>query len=125
MKREEFIKTSEDALMHLMETLKQKGKEYSKEYNAFANFENGVGVSMCDTRDGVLWHYMVKHIISIRDIVTDLEIGGETRGHYTKEYVDEKIGDNINYLLLLRAMLLERLKNTNDNNNHIYDTGSY
>ena len=123
MKRDEFIKSTEEALEHLMETLKQKGKEYSTVDNTFANFENGVGTSMCDTREGVLWHYMLKHIVSIKDLVQELEIGGEFNKHYTEDYVNEKIGDNINYLLLLRAMLLERLK-TNDNKDY-YDTGSY
>lgn len=122
MKRDEFIKSTEVALEQLMEILKQKGKEYSFPDNTFANFENAIGISMCDTREGVLWHYMLKHVVSIKDMVHDLEVGGQFSKNYTEEYVNEKIGDNINYLLLLRAMLLERLQT---NNTTTYDTGSY
>ena len=122
MKRDEFIKSTEEALEQLMEILKYKGREYSTIDNTFANFENAIGTSMCDTREGVLWHYMLKHVVSIKDMVQELEVGGQFSKNYTEEYVNEKIGDNINYLLLLRAMLLERLQT---NNNTTYDTGSY
>jgi|688.fasta_scaffold00850_47 hypothetical protein len=122
MKRDEFIKSTEEALELLMDTLKYKGKEYSTVDNTFANFENAIGTSMCDTREGVLWHYMLKHVVSIKDMVQELEVGGQFSKNYTEEYVNEKIGDNINYLLLLRAMLLERLQT---NNTITYDTGSY
>ena len=122
MKRDEFIKSTEEVLEQLMEILKYKGREYSTIDNTFANFENAIGTSMCDTREGVLWHYMLKHVVSIKDMVQELEVGGQFSKNYTVEYVNEKIGDNINYLLLLRAMLLERLQT---NNNITYDTGSY
>lgn len=122
MKRDEFIKSTEDALEQLMKILNYKGREYSTIDNTFANFENAVGISMCNTREGVLWHYMLKHVVSIKDMVQELELGGQFSKNYTEDYVNEKIGDNINYLLLLRAMLLERLQT---NNNTTYDTGPY
>jgi len=45
-----------------------------------------------------------KHSISIVDMIQDLEKGI----HHSMEKWEEKIGDELNYLFLLRGMLEER-----------------
>ena len=46
-----------------------------------------------------------KHTVSILDIVDDLDTGNLPSG----ELLCEKIGDELNYLILLKALILERI----------------
>ncbi len=57
----------------------------------------GEYIRLSQERKLVLWSYMTKHIVSLKDIVTD--------GGAKPQVVSEKIGDVINYLILLEAML--------------------
>ena len=52
----------------------------------------------------------VKHDVSVDDIVDDLKRGVVP----PKEFVAEKIGDSINYLLLLEGLIEEARAQTND-----------
>ena len=47
----------------------------------------------------------IKHVVSIKDLVDDLEYGDMAM----REEWDEKIGDAINYLFLLNGLVVERL----------------
>jgi hypothetical protein len=46
---------------------------------------------------------MAKHWVSVLDIIDKLV----TNNYVSGELIDEKIGDSINYLILLEAMLIE------------------
>ncbi len=109
-----FQEETDKFLESTLSTMFEKGRDYASVNNFFSNFEQATGISFCDTREGVLWHYLTKHLQSIKDMVNVLEVGGKNHGHFTKAKVDEKIGDAINYLLILRGMLTERV---NDYNN--------
>ena len=50
---------------------------------------------------------MCKHTVSIYDLINDAEIGKDI----PLEMWDEKIGDSINYLLLLNALVREGANN--------------
>lgn len=104
-----FYNSAQEFIESQFEILFKKKEEYATDGNVFENFENAVGISFHDTPEGVLWEYMVKHLQSIKDMIKDLEIGGEVGGHYDEKLVNEKIGDAINYLLLLRGMLINRI----------------
>ena len=88
---------------HNMLTRKSEG--YSNESDRLHNFRTGAalnGISM----EQVCWGMATKHIISIRDMV----MSGES---YSAEIWDEKLGDAINYLAILKAITVE----TNDDKN--------
>jgi len=102
MTREEFSKRVEKRIDLVRQTLLTKHKEYAKDDNVFRNFDEAAGgFSLHSTSAEVLWSYMTKHLVSIKDIVSD-------NVPVTNEVVSEKIGDVINYLILLEAMLNER-----------------
>ena len=48
---------------------------------------------------------LAKHLVSLSDMVQD-------QGEYTDDIWDEKIGDSINYLFLLRALVIEEDEKT-------------
>lgn len=99
MTREEFSKRVEKRIDLVRQTLLAKHKEYAKDDNVFRNFDEAAGgFSLHGTSAEVLWSYMTKHLVSIKDIVADNK-------PVKPEIVSEKIGDVINYLILLEAML--------------------
>jgi len=81
--------------------LNQKAAEYSVESDRFHNFK--IAARMNDTTpEKALKGMMLKHEVSIQDMINcDVEI--------TEELIDEKIGDNINYLILLEGLMKEKL----------------
>jgi hypothetical protein len=99
MKREEFTNRVEKRIDLIRQTLLTKHKEYAKDDNVFRNFDDAAGgLSLHGTSSEVLWSYMTKHLVSIKDIVAD-------KKPVDTAVVSEKIGDVINYLILLEAML--------------------
>jgi hypothetical protein len=102
MTREEFTKKVEKRIDLIRQTLLTKHKEYAKDDNVFRNFDEAAGgLSLHGSSSEVLWSYMTKHLVSIKDIVAN---GKPAEA----EVVSEKIGDVINYLILLEAMLNEQ-----------------
>ena len=77
-------------------TLITKNKEYATE-DVFHAFKKAAALEGI-TKEQALAGMMAKHTVSIYDM-----IGQE----YSLDRWDEKIGDNINYLLILAAMLRE------------------
>lgn len=99
MKREEFTNRVEKRIDLIRQTLLTKHKEYANDDNVFRNFDEAAGgLSLHGTSSEVLWSYMTKHLVSIKDIVAD-------KKPVDTAVVSEKIGDVINYLILLEAML--------------------
>lgn len=84
-------------------TLSKKAEEYSSvdsQYHIFI-----VAGRMIDTTpEKALKGMMLKHEVSVLDMIDHPE-------QVTEKMIDEKIGDNINYLILLEGMLRERLSN--------------
>jgi hypothetical protein len=102
MTREDFSRRVEKRIDLIRQTLLTKHKEYAKDDNVFRNFDEAAGgLSLHSTSAEVLWSYMTKHLVSIKDIVSD-------NVPVTNGLVSEKIGDVINYLVLLEAMLNEK-----------------
>ena len=99
MTREDFSRRVEKRIDLVRQTLLTKHKEYAKDDNVFRNFDEAAGgLSLHGSSAEVLWSYMTKHLVSIKDIVAD-------KKPVDTEIVSEKIGDVINYLILLEAML--------------------
>jgi len=58
------------------------------------------------SRERVLHGFMLKHLISYLDMLDDMDKGIIP----TEAYLDEKIGDIINYFVLQEASILEKIK---------------
>lgn len=79
----------------------KKADEYATE-DRLHNFKVAAELQNC-TPITALAGMMSKHTVSVYDLVRDHEQGKEI----SKEMWDEKIGDSINYLLLLSALIQE------------------
>ena len=104
-KSEFFDEVVNKTLADLRELLIVKGKEYRRNDNVYHNFEQGAKIKGI-TPEKVLDGFLLKHEISISDMTNDLDKGVLP----TKEKVEEKFNDNIIYLLIKKAMILNRFK---------------
>lgn len=98
----------------MRKVLASKNKEYASDSDKLHNFKRAADMLRC-TPEKALIGMATKHIISILDIVDKIE-------HYYNtipdvkpseintpiSMIEEKIGDAINYLILLEALLKER-----------------
>ena len=90
----------------IVNTLSIKGREYTRNDNPLHNFEVGATMSG-QIREKVLYGFALKHLISLADIRNDIEKGKLP----SLETIEEKFGDVINYLILEKASLIDRLDN--------------
>ena len=105
MKTERFEQVIKQQLKDCEKTLVVKRKEYVRNDDWFHNFN--VGAMMTGKlREEVLDGFMLKHIISIQDITNDIKTGKLP----PIEVLDEKFGDVINYLLLKKASIIDRIE---------------
>ena len=89
----------------IKETLVVKGREYRRNNNPFHNFDVGSQRSGL-IREKVLDGFLLKHEISIADITNDLE-----KGILPKiSTLDEKFGDNVIYLILKMASIIDKIE---------------
>jgi hypothetical protein len=105
MTNEEFKKLIQHRLNDCINVMTAKSDEYSRNNDKLHNFKVAAAFDQC-TPEKALWGMMLKHIVSLRDIVVDIEAGR------LPEYsvVSEKTTDTINYTLLLEALIDERMK---------------
>lgn len=83
-------------------TLRKKAEEYATE-DRLHNFKVAGSIQDC-LPTTALARMMRMHTVSVYDMIRGLESGEE----YPLDMWDEKIGDSINYLLLLSAMVREQ-----------------
>lgn len=95
MKTEDFEKIVNQTLDRCKDVLIVKAREYATE-DRLHNFRVAAGLEGITSRQA-LAGMMAKHTVSVYDMCR----GGE----YPAAQWDEKIGDSINYLLLLRALV--------------------
>jgi hypothetical protein len=98
MTHDEFNVILEERIAKMRSVLTKKAKEYANE-DRLHNFKRA-GALRNESPDDSLLGMLVKHWVSIEDLVT---WSGET----DKAVINEKVGDAINYLVLLEAVLLE------------------
>lgn len=80
-------------------TLTRKSAAYSSENDRLHNFRTAAALNG-STMEQALWGMLTKHIVSLRDMV-------QTGSTHSPDLWDEKIGDAINYLAILRAIASE------------------
>ena len=96
----------EERCFKIKNTLVEKGKEYRRNNDPLHNFRVAAKVGNT-TEEKALWGFATKHYVSFLDMLNDIEQGQLP----TFEYVDEKIGDLINYLILCEASIKEKITN--------------
>ena len=85
----------------MQKVLGSKAEEYANDADRLHNFKEAARINECTIIEA--WRGMViKHEVSVRDM---LKSGGVPSPHW----IDEKIGDMINYLVLLEAIYYEQL----------------
>lgn len=97
MRGEEFEQLFEEAVEKSRSVLVVKAREYASNGDRMHNFKKAAALSSC-TPEQALWGMLAKHLISLSDMVASDE-------DYDLEKWDEKLGDSLNYLLLLYALL--------------------
>lgn len=95
----------ESTLQQIKDTLITKGKEYRRNEDVFHNFNEGAKRTG-KTPEQVLQGFVLKHEISVNDMVQDIALGIMP----TTEAVNEKMNDILVYNLVLKGMLLNRVK---------------
>ena len=106
MNTEQFNDVVNTRISKIQSILISKSKEYSSDTDRLHNFKVAAKLaSGPETPEQALWGMLRKHLVSVIDIVE-----GTGRGVIPTDALrDEKIGDAINYLILLEALLIERL----------------
>lgn len=102
MNSTDFHKVFEYRMKMVENTLFKKAAEYAMEDDRLHNF-HAAGAMKGETPAQALWGFVVKHIISVQDIV-------KSGRAMTPAEVDEKIGDIITYMILLEAVYMDGKK---------------
>jgi hypothetical protein len=99
MLNKDFVKIVEDQLAYCNRLLTTKGEEYSLEEDRLRAFKRAAELQGVSPKQA-LCGMMTKHVISIYDMC----MSNKT---FTEERWTEKITDAMNYLILLKAIVLE------------------
>lgn len=102
MKYDRFNEVLETTIKKCVDTLGVKADEYATE-DRLHNFKVAAEIQNC-TPITALAGMMAKHTVSVYDLIQKQEQGYVV----SREMWDEKIGDSINYLILLSALVQER-----------------
>ena len=107
MTRNRFIdEIVEPRLSLIREVLAKKNTEYASHDDVFKAFVQSTSFSLHQTPQATAWEFMVKHLQSIQQMVSDYEKVGKLPD---ESVLDEKIGDAINYMILIEGMFKEAL----------------
>jgi len=96
MQTSEFNALLAERIKKIADTLESKGSEYSSKSDRLHNFKSA-GQITNTTPQKALWGMAMKHLVSVVDLL-------EGRLENNRTNIDEKIGDMINYLILLEAL---------------------
>jgi hypothetical protein len=102
MKINEFNKHVVRRCRLISKVLVRKGAEYASSEDRLYNFKEAAKDDST-TPEKALWGMYLKHHVSVKDL---------KNGHHklSRRMIDEKIGDAINYLILLEALLIEKIR---------------
>lgn len=95
----DFNKVVEDQLDRIRNVLVKKAAEYNLDADRLSVFKHAAALSE-ETPEQALYGMMLKHIISVTDMVNSKQV-------YSEELWNEKITDICNYLILLQGLLID------------------
>lgn len=108
MTRKQFVEeVLEKRIKSMRDVLDKKNSEYADSEDVFKAFALSTSLSFHKTSQAVAWEFMVKHLQSIQSIISDYE-KNNTLPDEAK--LEEKIGDAINYLILIEGMFKEAME---------------
>ena len=84
---------------HCLQLLVSKGDEYAPGKDRLAAFKSAAALQSC-TQAQAAFGMLAKHLVSVADMIRSGDSFSETRWN-------EKLGDSINYLLIIRAIIEE------------------
>jgi hypothetical protein len=93
---QEFTEFVDDKIDKYQAILLRKQVEYATE-DRLHNFRVAAAFQQCTTEQA-LFGFLAKHLVSLSDMC-------KSGRRYADDIWDEKIGDAVNYLLLLRAVV--------------------
>ena len=102
MNHEQFNVVLNETIRKCKSTLATKKDLYASESDRLDNFKQAARLQNC-TQAKALWGMVVKHIVALSSYINLMEDGYAVEA----EELEEKIGDIINYHILLRAVLKE------------------
>lgn len=108
MTNEQFDEVVQNRVCRINGVLTSKAKEYSSNIDRLHNFK-AAARRLNTSPEIALQGMMEKHAVSINDMIENTRIGICP----SDASVDEKIGDMINYLILLEALFKERKQQLN------------
>lgn len=109
MNQEHFITVLEKRIGMIRKVLGVKAAEYARGGDRLHNFKRGAAMFR-ETPEAHCLQLCSKHLISLLDMVDDLAKGQTANmGQW-----EEKVGDAINYLILLEALVSERIHESFD-----------
>jgi hypothetical protein len=102
MNHKDFDKIVEIRCKKIVTVLSSKAKEYASGADRLHNFKIAAAAKG-ETPEKALWGMYMKHWVSIQDMVNDPDT-------INPKVMDEKIGDAVNYHILLEALFIDRLR---------------
>ena len=102
MNSKQFEDILSKRLDSIKNTLSSKSKEYASFDDRLYNFKRAAQLQNV-TPQAALLGMMTKHLVSVLDLI-------EGKSTPSISIIDEKIGDTINYFILLEAVLKEQPK---------------
>ena len=107
MTRKQFVQDVVQRRVQLIkDVLETKNSEYADKDDVFKAFTESLPLSFHDTKQAVAWEFMVKHLQSIKLIIEERAKKGKIPD---EKLLEEKIGDAINYLILIEGMFKEEM----------------
>ena len=97
------------------ETFDIKRDEYANDVDVFKSLKNGTAFSFQSEPEQVAWNYLAKHLESIQSILSKLP-----DEEPSVELINEKLGDAINYLIIIEGLLRERKQRSKYKTNILY-----
>ena len=108
MTRKQFVEDVVQRRVQLIQNvLQRKNEEYAGKDDVFKAFTEALPLSFHDTKQAVAWEFMVKHLQSVKMIIEARSKSGKIPD---EKVLEEKIGDAINYLILIEGMFKEDME---------------
>lgn len=111
MTNKEFNTIIDNRINKIKNILILKGEEYANDVDRLHNFKRASKISEISP-ERVLDGFLLKHYTSYRDILDNMDNGIIP----DQEYIDEKIGDIINYFILFEAIVSEKRSVVSESN---------
>lgn len=104
MTRDEFSSVVKSTFAKCRKVMDAKAEVYAAGDDRLGNFKDAAMLQGFKQTDAIMG-MMAKHIVAIGDM---LALENDNEMEFSLEEWDERIIDNINYLLFLRAAIIER-----------------